>query len=38
LKDPKPAEPLLARAAAILRVAEALEAQVLETVNGHING
>ena len=38
LKDPKPAEPLIARAAEILREAEALEAQVLEAVNGHING
>ena len=38
LKDPKPAEPLIARAAEILREAEALEAKVLEAVNGHING
>ena len=38
LKDPKPAEPLIARAAEILREAEAMEAQVLEAVNGHING
>ena len=38
LKDPKPAEPLIARAAEILREAEKLEAQVLEKVNGHING
>ena len=38
LKDPKPAEPLIARAAEILREAEALEAQVLKAVNGHING
>ena len=38
LKDPKPAEPLITRAAAILEVAEALEAQVLEAVNAHING
>ena len=38
LKDPRPAEPLIARAAEILKEAEALEAQVLEAVNGHING
>ena len=38
LKDPKPAEPLIARAAEILKEAEALEAKVLEAVNGHING
>ena len=37
LKDPKPAEPLIARAAAILKEAEALEAQVLEKVNAHID-
>ena len=38
LKDPAPAQPLIARAADILREAEALEAQILEIVNGHING
>ena len=38
LKDKTPAEPLIARAAEILKEAEALEAQVLEKVNGHING
>jgi len=38
LKDPKPAEPLIARAAQILKETEVLEAQVLEAVNGHING
>ncbi len=38
LKDKTPAEPLIARAAAILKEAEALEAQVIEAVNGHING
>ncbi len=38
LKDPKPAEPLIARAAEILKEAETLETQVLEAVNGHING
>ena len=37
LKDPAPAKPLIARAAEILRDAEALEAQVLEAVNNHIN-
>ncbi len=37
LKDPKPAEPLIARATEILREAEAMEAQVLEAVNNHIN-
>ena len=37
LKDKAPAEPLIARAAEILREAEALEAQVLEAVNGHID-
>ena len=37
LKDPKPAEPLIARATEILRAAETLEAQVLEAVNNHIN-
>ena len=37
LKDPHPAEPLIARAAEILKEAEALEAQVLEAVNSHIN-
>ena len=38
LKDKAPAEPLIARAAEILKEAEALEAQVIEAVNGHING
>ena len=38
LKDPKPAEPLIERAAKILLEAEALEALVLEKVNAHING
>ena len=38
LKDKTPAEPLIARAAAILKEAETLEAQVIEAVNGHING
>ena len=37
LKDPRPAEPLIARAAEILKEAEALEDQVLEAVNSHIN-
>ena len=37
LKDKAPAEPLIARAAAILKEAEAMEAQVLEAVNGHID-
>ena len=37
LKDKAPAEPLIARAAEILREAEELEAQVLEAVNGHID-
>ncbi len=37
LKDPKPAEPLIARAAEILREAEAMEEKVLEAVNNHIN-
>ena len=37
LKDPKPAQPLLARAAEILKEAEALEAQVLAAVNEHID-
>ena len=37
LKDPVPAQPLIARAAEILQEAETLEAQVLEAVNGHIN-
>ncbi len=37
LKDPRPAEPLIARAAEILKEAEALEAQILEAVNSHIN-
>ncbi len=32
-----PARPLIERAAQILKEAEALEAQVLEVVNGHIN-
>ena len=36
LADKKPAEPLLKRAAAILEEAAALEAQVLEEVNRHI--
>ena len=36
LKDKAPAAPLIARAAAILQEAEALEAEVLEAVNGHI--
>ena len=36
LKDKTPAEPLIARAAAILQEAEALEAEVLTAVNGHI--
>ena len=36
LADKKPAEPLLKRAAAILEEAAALEAQVLEEVNKHI--
>ena len=38
LKDPQPAQPLIARATEILREAETLEAQVLEAVNAHING
>ena len=38
LKDPKPAEPLIERAAKILMEAEALEAMVLEKVNANING
>ena len=38
LNDKTPAQPLLARADAIVAEAEALEAQVLEAVNGHING
>ena len=37
LKDMAPARPLIERAAQILKEAEALEAQVLEVVNGHIN-
>ena len=37
LKDMAPARPLIERAAQILKEAEALEAQVLEAVNGHIN-
>ena len=37
LKDPKPAEPLIARAEEILREAEAMEEKVLEAVNNHIN-
>lgn len=37
LKDPRPAEPLIARAAEILKEAEALEDQVFEAVNSHIN-
>ena len=37
LKDPRPAEPLIARAAEILKEAEALEDLVLEAVNSHIN-
>jgi len=37
LKDMTPARPLIERAAQILKEAEALEAQVLEVVNGHIN-
>ena len=37
LKDKTPALPLIARAAEILKEAEALEAQVLEAVNGHID-
>ena len=36
LKDKAPAAPLIARAAAILKEAEALEAEVLTAVNGHI--
>ena len=38
LKDPTPAEPLIARAAKILMEAEALEEMVLEKVNANING
>jgi glutamate formiminotransferase/formiminotetrahydrofolate cyclodeaminase len=37
LKDPAPARPLIARAAEILREAEAMETKVLDAVNGHIN-
>ena len=37
LKDMAPARPLIERADQILKEAEALEAQVLEVVNGHIN-
>jgi len=37
LKDMAPARPLIERAAQILKEAEALEVQVLEVVNGHIN-
>ena len=37
LQDMAPARPLIERAAQILKEAEALEAQVLEVVNGHIN-
>ena len=37
LKDMTPARPLIERAAQILKEAEALEAEVLEAVNGHIN-
>jgi glutamate formiminotransferase/formiminotetrahydrofolate cyclodeaminase len=37
LKDPAPARPLIARAAEILKEAEALEAQVLDAVNHHID-
>ena len=37
LKDMAPARPLIERAAQILKEAEALEAEVLEAVNGHIN-
>ena len=37
LKDPAPAQPLIARAAEILKEAEALEAQVLDAVNHHID-
>ena len=36
LNDKAPAAPLIARAAAILKEAEALEAEVLTAVNGHI--
>ena len=36
LKDKAPAAPLIARAAAILKEAEALESEVLTAVNGHI--
>jgi glutamate formiminotransferase/formiminotetrahydrofolate cyclodeaminase len=36
LKDKAPAAPLIARAAVILKEAEALEAEVLTAVNGHI--
>ena len=36
LKDKAPAAPLIARAAAILKEAETLEAEVLTAVNGHI--
>ena len=36
LKDKKPAEPLIERAAGILKEAEALEAKVLAAVNAHI--
>ena len=38
LKDKTPAEPLIARAAEIVKEATALQEQVLEVVNGHING
>ena len=38
LKDPAPARPLIERAARILRESEALEAQVIEAVNRHIEG
>ena len=37
LNDKAPAQPLIARAAEILKEAQAMEAQVLEAVNGHIN-
>ena len=38
LKDKKPAEPLISRAAEIVKEATALQDEVLEVVNGHING
>ena len=38
LKDKKPAEPLIARAAEIVKEATVLQDKVLEVVNGHIEG